>query len=85
MRITISPTPFDPAVGYTIEVSEGMPPYAFDPLPEPPNPPGVTIQVNGNTATVQVPPGTPPGTPVHVDVTDASAPPQTAPTVSTVA
>ena len=85
MRVTIDPVPFDPVSGYTIEVMDGTPPYGFDALPEPPNPPGVTIQVNGNTATVQMPPGPPPGTPVHVNVTDSSAAAQTAPTVNAVA
>ena len=85
MKVTLTPEPFDPAQGYTIQVSGGTPPYAFLPAPVPPNPPGVTVQVNGNTATVGVPPGTPPGTQVEVEVSDSSKPKQHAHTVNTVA
>ena len=75
MRISIDPVPFDPVQGYTIEVVGGTPPHHFDPLPAPPNPQGVTVQVNGNVATVTVPPGTPSGTTVQVAVSDSSPPP----------
>ena len=85
MRIAIEPVPFDPNGAYTIEVTGGQHPYTFTPLPDPPNPPGVTVQVNGDSATVQVPPDTPPGTQIHVDVTDASSSSPTAPTVNAVA
>ena len=85
MKITIDPVPFDPAAGYTIELSKGTPPYTFDPFPEPPNPPGVEVQVNGDVATVTVPPSTPPGTEVLVLVADSSNPPKSSPVVNRVA
>lgn len=85
MRITIDPAPFDPAAGYAIEVEGGTPPYTFTPLPAPPNPPGVTVQVTGNTAQVQVQPNPPPGTQVHVLVSDSARPPASAPTTNAVA
>ena len=68
MQITIQPAPFDPVAGYTIEVHGGTPPYAFDPLPSPPNPKGVQIAINGNVATVTIPGGAPSGAPVEVVV-----------------
>lgn len=81
MKILIDPAPCDPPSDYTIEVSGGTPPYAFDPYPDPP---GVTVQVNGNVATVTVPPGTPPGSEIKVQVSDASQPPESSPTVNVI-
>ena len=78
LRARVNPMPFPVQDGYVIEVSGGIPPYTFTAEPSPPNPPGVTITVEGNEAHVMVPPNTPPGTVVYVNVGDSSSPSQTA-------
>lgn len=78
MQVTKNPPMgFTPGFGYTATPSGGVPPYTFTPAPAPPNPPGVTIESNGLSAEIDCPPNTPPGTKIHVMVTDASEPPQT--------
>ncbi len=77
--------PFPAPDGYVITASGGIPPYTFTPEGSPPNPPGVTVVVDGNEAHVMVPPNTPPGTVVYVNVQDSSSPIQTAPTQNSVA
>ena len=79
MNATATPSPFDPAGGFTIQVTGGTPPYEFIPLPSPPNPPGVSATpTGGGTADVQVSPAPPGNTPVLVECRDSSSPPQTA-------
>ena len=81
MTATAAPSPFPVAYGFTISVTGGTPPYHYVPLPCPPNPPGVT----GIGPWITVPPNTPRGTPVYVQVTDSSTPPQTTVVTDTVA
>ena len=73
MQATADPSPFPAAAGYTITVTGGVPPYDFTAAPSPPNPPGVQITVDGNVATVTVPPDTPSGTTVRVAITDSAS------------
>ena len=75
MRVKVRPNPFDPAGGFEIYVEGGDPPYEFIPEPDPPNPPGVVVAPQGNTAHVDVPPSTPSGTDVYITVRDSSGPP----------
>jgi hypothetical protein len=77
MQLSAAPNPFPVATGFTVTVVGGIPPFSFVPKPSPPNPPGVTVIAAGVLAYVEVPPGTPPGTVVAVDVSDSSTPPQT--------
>lgn len=84
MRAHVNPIPFPTASGYQITVTGGVPPYTFTPKESPPNPAGVHVTYEGDTAHVTVPAGTPPGTQVFVDVTDSSSSPQTAPTTNSV-
>ncbi len=81
MTTSESPKPFPVSSGYTITVSGGTPPYTFT---APPNPPGITLEPDGNTCKVNVPTDTPTGTNVNVGVSDSSNPPQTARSQNTV-
>ena len=80
MRARGVPDPFFPSTGFWIEVTGGVPPYTYDPLPAPPNPPGVEVTPQG-LVTVEPPP--PPGTMVRVNVSDSAEPPQMAVASST--
>jgi hypothetical protein len=65
-------------VGMEIHVLGGIPPIEFA-ISSPPSPPGTTVTLYPpSTALVNVPPNTPPGTPVEVKIQDKSNPPQTA-------
>jgi hypothetical protein len=77
MSVTVNRNPFSPLEGFEITVVDGTPPFTYVAWNSPPNPTGVTVLPNGATADVSVPPGTPPGQKVRVDVTDSSNPPQT--------
>jgi hypothetical protein len=71
------PSPFSPTGPFKVMVLGGTPPYIYTPKGSPPNPPGVQVAPDGPTADVSVPPETPPGQIVQVDVSDSSTPPQT--------
>lgn len=79
MQAVAHPNPFDPNLGYEIDVTGGKEPISFVPAPSPPNPPGVEVEPNGTTAHVSVAPPVPPGTTVVVVVTDSSKPAQSVP------
>jgi hypothetical protein len=82
MIATASPSPFPTSTGFVITIKGGTPPYEVTAYPSPPNPPGVRIHA-GPPVRVTVPPGTPPGTTVTVDVQDGATPPQTVPVSNT--
>ena len=72
LHATATPNPFTPGQGFTITVTGGTPPYTFQPKASPPNPPGVTYHVDGNTCFVDVPVGTAENTWVYVDISDSA-------------
>jgi len=67
------PNPFDPQVGFIVEISGGAPPYTVTPQSSPPNPPGVEVEPTGNPNVYQVTVMGPllPGTEVIIDVMDS--------------
>jgi hypothetical protein len=75
VEVQVNPPVFNPAEGFEITVIGGTPPFTFDPLTVPPNPPGVEVEPSGPSAAVSVPIGTPGQTVVGVRVTDSSVPP----------
>lgn len=77
MHATGEPTPFPAAAGFTVRVEGGLPPYTCEVL-SPPSPPGTEV-ILGPPMRVTVPPGTPSGTVVQLEVKDSSDPPQVAP------
>lgn len=85
MQATATPNPFPASGSFKIRVYGGSPPFTYTPRPSPPNPPGVQVSPNGDTADVTVPEDTPSGTGVTVEVTDSSEPPQRVTVGSTVA
>ena len=74
MQATSSPSPCPRGQSYTVTASGGVPPYAFQVAPSPPNPPGVEIEVDGSVATVTFPPGTAPQSQVSIAVYDSGDP-----------
>jgi hypothetical protein len=82
--VTAVPPIFPPATGFTIVVAGGRPPYTVTPLPSPPNPPGVGVDM-GPPIHVTVPEDTPSGTVIRLTVTDSSTPPQISPVMAYVA
>jgi hypothetical protein len=84
MQVSCNPVPFPASRHFVILVADGEPPYTYTPKPPPTNPPGVQV-FPGPPVRVTVPPDTPSGTPVYVDVTDSSTQPQTVMVVDNVA
>lgn len=78
MTATAMPTVFPAATGFTVVIVGGRPPYTVTPMPSPPNPPGVTVDM-GPPIRVTVPADTPSGTIVRVVITDSSTPSQSCP------
>ncbi len=76
MQANPSPVPFSALTGFSITASGGTPPYLFIPLPSPPNPPGVVVDVLTNPGHITVPEDTPPGTVIYVNVVDSAMPAQ---------
>lgn len=84
MVATAVPPVFPPITGFLVVIGGGKPPYTVTPLPSPPNPPGVEVDM-GPPIRVTVPDDTPPGTVIRLTVTDSSIPPQSAPVTAYVA
>ena len=76
MNVSQSPMPCQAGETYAVKAFDGTPPYEFALAPSPPNPPGLGLTWQGNTASVSVPASLPPGTLLRVVVTDSSDPPQ---------